>query len=159
MVKGKKKKWYCYCYSNVIACACCRKLIKCKQAMSGLKFAFIVFETVFPTAGILKKKRKKRKQHQNTPLNGEVERTYKGICETIRLLNTSKKAAVFNVLLSPLQQICHNLSSSLTLNRWYIRQLLKGHAYQFQELPAVCMAPSQAALRRRPGGDATDSSD
>lgn len=60
------------------------------------------------------------------------------------LLITSRMADVaYLMFCSSGPEICRDSHSSLTLNRWCIRQLLKGHAYQFQELPTVCMAPCQ----------------
>lgn len=61
----------------------------------------------------------------------------KGILH-LRLLITSWKADVAHLMFSSSSpEICHDLHSSLTLNRWCIRQLLKGHAHQFPELHKV----------------------
>lgn len=57
------------------------------------------------------------------------------------LLTTSWKADV--ALSDVSQQSCPDFYSSLTLNRWSKRQLMKGHACQFQEPPTVSMASCQ----------------
>lgn len=84
----------------MLACARCRKL-KHKQAMSVLNFPCIVFETTFPIAGLLKKNKNNKTTGKHTHIKWGVKRTCVWFCETMRRLNTSKKADVVNVLSPP----------------------------------------------------------